>query len=631
MTTLAAQSRRRECKDASGHARRLPPRQSLACTSCRERKVRCDRTKPCSACCKRGTPSTCRFSVVDGTDYGPIRQASAIRNLRREVEELKEQLRDARNGHASSHEDDYPSVSRTKLCPNVSPLGRQCHEKSKSTVLMRERDENTTNSSCAGLPSIMQSSQSLVQPTAYPFPHLNTGDNSTVALTKLLPEEQDIFRSLRTFREIARSFAVPQSPDKTRENVIQDFLSNIEHNATRAPDMLALLFAALALVCHMGVAGQEAQSTRDGNEALFVRGNCYIAASMQALRNASFMSEPSLLGIKTLLIIGVDLSRTGRARDASVLFGTIVRLAYAIDLHHDPDTLTPRPPRTERLVRRSLWWLMLYSDQHLSTMLHKPLAISNIGRCSEPETLTADILELRLASVVHKFTVIAREILDRGEWIAPKEIDAQLAGLQAIWETMPDILRFETSWLRDKKALPQWPLEVASARIYADIQFLIIFLNTRETTSDPLPGGLRPTSTNGQSATRTTTNTHHTRSDSMISRSLQISACINLLHAYLFLLRCSCKVHLSHPLESRVMTATKILLTDAKVTGCRVVLPLVDEVYSGFLEMQDSHASQSAASAVECIRRTRTELFLGDIADHIQGTRCDAIPGSISS
>jgi len=121
----------------------------------------------------------------------------------------------------------------------------------------------------------MQSLQGLAQPTAYPFPHLHIGDNSTAALTKLLPEEQEIFRSLRTFREIARGFAVPQPPDKTRENVVKGFLSSIEHNATRAPDMLALLFAALALVCHMSVTGQGVQSTRDENEALYVRGNCY--------------------------------------------------------------------------------------------------------------------------------------------------------------------------------------------------------------------------------------------------------------------------------------------------------------------------------------------------------------------
>lgn len=131
-----------------------------------------------------------------------------------------------------------------------------------------------------GLPSVMHDLEDLAQPAAYPFPYLNSGDNTTAALTKLLPEEQEIFESLRTFHEIARSFAVPQPPDKTREKEIQHFLSNVEHNATRAPDMLALLFAALALVCHMSVVGQEGGNTRDESQALFIRGNCYSKSTL---------------------------------------------------------------------------------------------------------------------------------------------------------------------------------------------------------------------------------------------------------------------------------------------------------------------------------------------------------------
>lgn len=233
----------------------------------------------------------------------------------------------------------------------------------------------------------------------------------------------------------------------------------------------------------MRVIGPQSLYTRDDSQALFARGNCYskwnivlspwifvtfdnvhaVAASMQALRNASFMSEPSLLGIKALLILGVDLSRTGRAQDASALFGTTVRLAYVIDLHRDPDTLEPRPPHAECVVRRSTWWLMLYSDQHLSSMLCKPLAISSVGCCAEPEPLTVDVLELRLASAVHKLTVIAREILDYGHRIPTKEIDNRLAKLKTLWETIPDELQFETSWRYEEKVVPEWPLEVASA------------------------------------------------------------------------------------------------------------------------------------------------------------------------
>ena len=78
--------------------------------------------------------------MVDGTDYGPIRQASAIRNLRREVEELKEQLHDARKGHAFSGEHDNPGGSHTEFCSNARYLGCGCHAK-KPAVLMYDRDE----------------------------------------------------------------------------------------------------------------------------------------------------------------------------------------------------------------------------------------------------------------------------------------------------------------------------------------------------------------------------------------------------------------------------------------------------------------------------------------------------------
>lgn len=71
------------------------PRQLLSCTKCRERKVKCDRTKPCSACCARGVPKECHF-VAEGGDYAPIQQSYELRKLRAENLRLKERLRNSR-------------------------------------------------------------------------------------------------------------------------------------------------------------------------------------------------------------------------------------------------------------------------------------------------------------------------------------------------------------------------------------------------------------------------------------------------------------------------------------------------------------------------------------------------------
>lgn len=71
------------------------PRQVLSCTKCRERKVKCDRTKPCSACCARGAPKECHF-VAEGGDFAPIQQSYELRKLRAENLRLKERLRTSR-------------------------------------------------------------------------------------------------------------------------------------------------------------------------------------------------------------------------------------------------------------------------------------------------------------------------------------------------------------------------------------------------------------------------------------------------------------------------------------------------------------------------------------------------------
>lgn len=101
-------------------------RQLLSCTKCRERKVKvgghsaalflfigcsyakhhqCDRTKPCSACCARGSPKECHF-IAEGGDYAPIQQSYELRKLRTENLRLKERLRAARIS-IEEHDSDY--------------------------------------------------------------------------------------------------------------------------------------------------------------------------------------------------------------------------------------------------------------------------------------------------------------------------------------------------------------------------------------------------------------------------------------------------------------------------------------------------------------------------------------------
>ncbi|KAL4784993.1 hypothetical protein BJX76DRAFT_195391 [Aspergillus varians] len=68
------------------------PRPSRSCKVCRVRKVKCDRVKPCHACCTHGYPSQCLYEIAPGEDFKPISQADEIRKLRAEIRELGSKL-----------------------------------------------------------------------------------------------------------------------------------------------------------------------------------------------------------------------------------------------------------------------------------------------------------------------------------------------------------------------------------------------------------------------------------------------------------------------------------------------------------------------------------------------------------
>lgn len=55
---------------------------------------------------------------------------------------------------------------------------------------------------------------------------------------------------------------------------MEDFMSDIDHNATKTPAMLALLLAALALVLQETMDAEDSQAT-DSKEELVTRRKCY--------------------------------------------------------------------------------------------------------------------------------------------------------------------------------------------------------------------------------------------------------------------------------------------------------------------------------------------------------------------
>ncbi|KAI9796182.1 MAG: hypothetical protein M1833_006433, partial [Piccolia ochrophora] len=511
---------------AAGDTRRPSgKRQVLSCTKCRKRKVRCDRIQPCRACCVRGEPRECVFLVGDDQDYEPIRQVYEITGLRKENIRLKERLR--QKAFKNDPEDDGEETFGPKVPPRVP---------NKPFRFQQRRFKGTDPSDnlyfgSPGLANVvsdfanMQISSNSTKPITYAaprgvdlfafqdaplyaFPTLWPAYGGASSLLVCLPPEEELYGYLDAFQRRAQSCSFPHVPEEITRIEIERFLADKEGNAFKHPDMLALIFAALAQGLQNGVYDKfGGQWVEGGMAAEGWKGDLYISAAMQALRLASFMNRPTLLGIQTLIMIGPYLTNSGKFLDAWALFGTTIRLAQSIGLHRNPKYLDPAPPLRECSIRQALWWWMLHMDQQYSMTLGRPLGISGIGDCPPPEPLSTDPVILRLSEYINHFTISARQILS-SDRLTNDKIDSFTDKLLHLRTFLPDVVRFDETWLDPNKELPPWPLDAMAAVFHGKTHNYLILLNRQrsETAAKPQsptersPTTVSPPSTSTQTA-----------------------------------------------------------------------------------------------------------------------------------
>jgi len=245
--------------------------------------TQCDRTKPCSACCARGQPKECHF-VAEAGDYAPIQQSYELRKLRAENMRLKEQLRASQIPIDEDESDIAPSPGsymgeRTNavqkrrgtkqkrfqgsewqdsiyfgspgLANVVEDVGSlfSLHFTRLTGLKFANVNINTTSASLAHLLPKGSDMFTPETPTPYPFPTLFAA-NAEECIPKLLgclPQGEELDKRLSAFEKRVSVCSFPYVPFETTKSEVDRFLKDAKKNAQMCPDMLALLFAAIAL------------------------------------------------------------------------------------------------------------------------------------------------------------------------------------------------------------------------------------------------------------------------------------------------------------------------------------------------------------------------------------------------
>jgi hypothetical protein len=181
----------------------------------------------------------------------------------------------------------------------------------------------------------------------------------------------------------------------------------------------------------------------------------YISAAHQALRMSSYLNKTSSRSIQSMVLITYFLINDNHASDGWAFAGILMRQAYAMGLHRDPDIQTPLATAFEKQCRRKLWQAVFLQDTFLTVLLKLPPSATHtdvnvqdlVDDASDiaPSTPT-DMAYIRgcwtLANLVQE-SICSPRSLDLPICSTPRQKSKLLSDFKAVHRSFPDVFR---SW-----------------------------------------------------------------------------------------------------------------------------------------------------------------------------------------
>ncbi|KAK4238076.1 transcription factor yanR [Achaetomium macrosporum] len=416
---------------------------TLSCFECVERKTKCDRGRPhCLACIKRQTD--CKYAHVA--------------NL------LEETRRSATNGRRMTRPPRKRSDTARHVMPNAADRGFNVERlKALGSVA-------TSTGLLSNVPySAPGSSNVFGIGSEHPFANYWTCEGGLPEVISVLPDKLQADILLSRYFECVD----PVYPMLHRQTFYADYehfwsLSRAEKDRSDAA-FVALMFVMLAL----GTQFVTSTSPRERKQTA----EFYASASNQALRMCSYLSTASIRTIQAMVLITYFLINDNHASDGWAFAGILMRQAYAMGLHRDPNIVVPNAPPFEKQQRRKVWQAVLLQDTFLTVLLslppsatHTDVSVDDLiedgsSIASDDPTDTAYIRgSWTLANLVQE-TICSPRSLDVPICTTARHKSKLVADFRAVYRSFPDVFR---SW--DPEALAQ--LAQTNKRVVRQTLFL---------------------------------------------------------------------------------------------------------------------------------------------------------------
>ncbi|KAJ4022987.1 hypothetical protein NW752_003443 [Fusarium irregulare] len=351
------------------------PHRVLACVLCQQRKVKCDRTFPCSSCTKQGA------QCVPATQPRPRRRRFPERELLdrlRRYEALMKQngvnfdpLHDDASTAKSSPQD-YDSENENE---GHQPRTEMITEVKSIWQAMRQgyRDPNDTF-----YENVFSSAQDQM---AINDEHMLFGSRqSSVELHTLHPEPAHLFRLWQIYLEhVNPLLKVTHTP--TLQASIVEAASNLKDIS---PTLEALMFSIYCMAV-LSLSCEECESIfKTSKNELTTR---YHFGCQQALLNCNFLRTGSRDCLTALFLYLVSVRSGSHPKSISSMLAIVVRIAERMGIQSE--ARNTRCTVLEAELRRRLWWALVLFDSRVSALGdHKPTILVPTWDCALPTNVS---------------------------------------------------------------------------------------------------------------------------------------------------------------------------------------------------------------------------------------------------
>ncbi|KAG6024833.1 hypothetical protein E4U41_001679 [Claviceps citrina] len=348
-----------------------------SCVLCQQRKVRCDRSKPCANCVKAGVdckvvppqpPRRRKRRLQDCDLVGRVRRYEALlaehgikfdalghdsRSERRDSEDVDELETDFA-GLRTTPEPYSSSSNMTRKPDNEQFLQNSSEEEEEESPIHHAYDVMFTNDDG--------------------FPFVFTGRQTST--TDYHPSPVQIFQLWQTYIDNVNTLLKITHVPSIQAQIIQ--ASSDLQNAPK--NIEALMFAFYTVAVQSMEAVDVYRMFRQSKREVSGR---FLAALQQALLNAGFMRTTDFISLQAYVLYLFAVRWVIDPRQVFCLIGIAVRIAQRMGLHLDPAGYGLPPFEVEQ--RRRLWWTIASYDRRIGEITGSTVtAISGGGDCKLP-------------------------------------------------------------------------------------------------------------------------------------------------------------------------------------------------------------------------------------------------------